>query len=112
MPKMTEPTSIPEWGDRAIQMAREGKNVEKIRKELNTEYWDVWNHIRNVEGIAGVGWHGAKWIVTNRLKRLVKERDIAKREQLSREASECASYLYNSAKALGKKIDRARKSLQ
>ena len=111
MPDKTETSLIPEWGDRAVQMAREGKNVEEIRKELNVDYWDVWNHIRKSEGITGVGWRGAKWIITHRLKRLVKEKDPAKREKLSREASECASYLYDSAKALGNKIDSARKSL-
>ena len=97
MTEKTEATPSPEWGNHAVEMARAGRNMEQIRKDLKVGYWEVWNHVRNSEGITGVGWRGAKWIVTNRLKRLVKEKDRTKREQLSREADECANYLFHSA---------------
>ena len=111
MAEKTETTQVPEWGNRAVEMARQGKKITEIHKDLDVDYWDVWNHVKEAEGIAGVGWHGAKWIVTHRLNRLAKEKNPTKRQQLVNEAKECANYLYNSGRALSRKIDRVRKEL-
>ena len=48
-------------------MASEGKTIAQIGKELDADYWQVWNHVRS--------WQGTKWVITNRLNRLIKEND-------------------------------------
>ena len=87
----------------AQQMASESKTIVQISKELKVDYWQVWNHVRS--------WQGTKWIITNRLNLLVKEKDQSNREQLVNEVAECISYLYDQGKQMGNKIDRARKLL-
>ena len=101
----------PAWGEKAVQMARGGDTIEKIRKELQVDYWEVWEHVRNVQGTEWSSWQGAKWIVSNRLNRLVKERNQAERQKLRDQADECVNYLYDAAKSLSRKVDRARKTL-
>ena len=100
--------TAPEWGDKAVALAREGNNVPTIAKALGQEYWDVWNHVRNAEGMEFVGWRGAKWMITNRLNKLVREKDPDKRKLLKNEAAECANYLYKHGQSLSKKIERVR----
>ena len=100
--------TIPVWGDRAVQMARGGNTIEGIRKELRVDYWEVWEHVRNIQGTEWSSWRGAKWIVTNRLNRLVKEKDQDERQKLRDQANECVNYLFNAAKSLGTKVERAR----
>ena len=97
--------------DAALKMAREGKTIAFIHKELGMDYWEVWQHVRDEEGTDWSGWNGAKWIVTHRLNRLVKERDEAKRKILRDEADEAVRYLYAAAKRLSRRIDRARSEL-
>lgn len=97
--------------DLAVQMAKEGKTIASIHKELGVDYWEVWQHVRDVEGTEWSGWNGAKWIITHRLNRLVKERDEAKRKQLRDEADECVKYLHNAAKRLSRKVDKIRREL-
>ena len=107
----TQTTTTQEWGDRALEMARQGESIIKIHKDLGVDWYEVWSHIRKTEGNAWATWQGAKKIATIRMDRLVKEKDQAKREILRREAAECVDYLYKSGRALGRKIDRARKEL-
>ncbi len=73
------------------------------------DYWVVWQHVKQVGGVAG--WRAAKWIITNRLNRMARSNDPAKREQLRSEAAECVNYLYDSGRRLSRKIDRARNTL-
>ena len=101
----------PSWGDEAVRMARSGMTIAKIHKELKADYWDVWNHVRSTQGTEWSSWHGAKWIFTNRLNRLVSEKDPAKRQDLKNEAAECANYFYYEMKRLRGRVDRARKAL-
>ena len=49
--------------------------------------------------------------VTNRLNRMARSKDAAKREQLRVEAAECVDYLYDAGRRLSRKIDRARNTL-
>ena len=104
--------TTPEWGERAVQMARNGDSIVKIHRELQVEWYEVWDHVRSVEGTEWTTWAGAKWIATHRLNRLVKERDEAKRQKLSSEAKEAVSYLHNAAKRLRNKVERARRTLE
>lgn len=111
MAENNEATQIPEWGDRALSMARGGKSIVDIHEDLKVDWYIVWNHIRKSEGNAWASWQGAKKALTIRLDRLVKEKDRTKREQLVNEAKECANYLYYGGKALRLKIDHALKEL-
>ena len=85
------------------QMAGAGKTIAQISKELNLDYWLVWNHARS--------WQGTKWVITNRLRRLEKEQNQYIREQMLREIAECVDYFYYQGKHLGSQIERARKAL-
>ena len=100
-----------QW-DQAAAMARNGNTIVSIHRELALDYWDVWDHVRNSQGTRFSSWHGAKWIITHRLNRLVNEKDQAKRQELSDQAAECVNYLYSEAKRLSKKIDNARRMLE
>ena len=102
-------TMQPSWGNRAVQMAEEGKSIETIAKELGVGYREVWQHVKEAGGVAG--WRAAKWITTNRLNKMARSNDSVKREQLRKEAAECVEYLYSGGKTLRDKIDSARKSL-
>ena len=97
--------------DKAAAMAREGKTIVWIHKELGLDYWEVWDHVRNSQGTDFSSWHGAKWIITHRLNRLVNEKDQAERRMLRNQAAECVDYLYKEAKRLSRKVDLARKAL-
>ena len=89
---------------KAQLMASEGKTISEISKELNVDYWEVWNHVDR-------SWQGTKWVITNRLKKLAKEKDQSTREQLADEVAECINYLYTQGRSMGKQIDQARKTL-
>ena len=104
--------TTPEWGNRAVHMARNGDSLTKIHRELGVDWYEVWEHVRNVEGTEWTTWHGAKWIVTNRLNKLVRERDPAKRQELRDEANKCVNYLHDAAKRLRTKVERARRTLE
>ena len=101
--------NIPEWGEKAVGMARAGSNVPKIAKEVGADYWDVWNHVRSAEGTEFVGWRGAKWMATNRLNKLVSEKDPEERKELKEQAAECVDYLYKHGQRLSREIERIRK---
>ena len=88
----------------AQQMADEGKTVAQISKELNVDYWEVWNHVPR-------SWQGTKWTITNRLNLLKKEKNSDNRERLAAEVDECVQYLYDRGRQMGKQIERARRSL-
>lgn len=103
--------TTPEWGDRAVQMARNGDTISRIHRELKVDWYEVWEHIRNVEGTEWTTWRGAKWIVTNRLNRLVKEQDQTKRQELRNEANECVNYLNEALRRMRSKVNRARRTL-
>ena len=89
--------------ERAKQMAGEGQTIAQISRELGVDYWLVWNHVRSLQG--------TKWVITRRLNRLAKEQDQSAREQMVTEVDECVDYLYDQLKRLGRRIDRARQSL-
>lgn len=97
--------------DKASAMAREGMTIVQIHRELGLDYWDVWDHVRNSQGTDFSSWHGAKWIITHRLNRLVNEKDTSERQKLRDQADECVNYLYREAKRLSRKVDAARKAL-
>ena len=89
---------------KAKQMADEGKTVAQISKELDVDYWAVWNHVPR-------SWQGTKWVITNRLKSLVKEANQPTRERMVSEVAECVQYLYDRGRQMGKQIERARNTL-
>ena len=89
---------------KAQQMADEGKTVAQISKELNVDYWEVWNHVPR-------SWQGTKWMITNRLNLLKKEKNAATRERLVVEVDECVQYLYDRGRQMGKQIEGARRTL-
>lgn len=92
----------------AEQMAREGKTIARISKELGVSWGEVSAHVRSVHALS---WQGAKMSITNRLNRLKRERNRSTREQLVDEAAKCVDYLYYEGKNLSKKVDRARNAL-
>ena len=89
---------------KARQMANEGKSVGQISKELSLDYWEVWKHVPR-------SWQGTKWVITNRLKSLVKEADRGTRDRMVSEVAECVQYLYDRGRHMGKQIERARDTL-
>ncbi len=103
--------TTPEWGDRAVQMARNGDTISRIHRELKVDWYEVWTHVKSAEETEWTTWRGAKWIVTNRLNRLVKKQDQDKRQKLRDEANECVNYLNDAAKRLRAKVRRARRTL-
>ena len=63
------------------RMIREGKTIVEVCDTLNLEWRDVSKYLHSVDKR---GWIGAKKVITNRLKSLVKENDPEKREKLGR----------------------------
>ncbi len=94
--------------DKAEQIAKGGKSIASISKELGVSYMEVHAHVTSVHALS---WIGAKRSITNRLNLLKKERNRAQREILVNEATELVNYIYYSGKELGGKIDRARGAL-
>lgn len=92
----------------AEQMAREGKTIARISKELGVSWDEVSAHVRSVHALS---WQGAKMSITNRLNKLKREKKQSTREQLVDEAAKCVDYLYYEGKNLSKKVDRARNAL-
>ena len=93
---------------KAEQMAKSGKTIASISKDLGVAYWDVHSHVTSVHALS---WIGAKKSITNRLNLLKRENDRAKREQLIDEADKCINYLYGEAKNMRGRVERARKAL-
>ena len=90
------------------QMIREGKTIVEVCDTLNLEWRDVSEYLHSVDKRS---WVGAKKLITNRLKSLVKENDPEKRENLAAEADKWIDYLYYDGKRLGQQVDRARRSI-
>ena len=91
------------------RMIREGKTIVEVCDTLNLEWRDVSKYLHSVDKR---GWIGAKKVITNRLKSLVKENDPEKREKLAAEADKWVDYLYYDGKRLGQQVDRARRSIE
>jgi len=88
---------------KAREMAREGKTITTISKELGVSWTEVAGYT--------ISWLGAKKRITNRLERLATEADQAKREKLAKEADNYVDFLYDAAKGLRSQVDSARKAL-
>ena len=102
--------ATPPWKRKAKSMARAGKSISKIAKEVGVDYSDVWGYVRNVQGTEFASWQGAKRIVNNRLKDLVDEEDPGQREHLTKDVIQCVNYLYKEARRLSRKIEGANKA--
>ena len=88
---------------RAREMAKEGKNITTISRELELG----WNEVAGYT----LSWLGAKKRITNRLTRLAREADPVKREKLASEADNYVDFLYDAAKGMRQQVDNARKAL-
>lgn len=81
-----------------------GKKITDLAKKYpQYEYWEIYWQVNDYSFL------GKKRTITNRLKRLVKEKTMEKREQTAEEAQELLNELYdqlkrNSAKLI--EIDR------
>ena len=105
-------TTEPSWGDRAVQMAREGDSIENIRKAVEADWFEVWQYVKEAQGTQWSTWQGAKSVITRRINKMVTTNDRETREELKKEVAECVNYLYYEGKRLRGKIERARKSLE
>ena len=94
--------------ERAEKMARDGKDIVEISRELGVEWSEVSDYVRSVHARS---WRGAKKLITHRLKRLTKEKDQSTREQLADEAARWINYLYYEGKRMSRQVERARKEL-
>ena len=90
------------------RMIREGKTIVQVCNALGLEWPDVAEYLHSVDKRS---WRGAKVVITNRLKGLVKETDPEKREKLAAEADKWVDYLYYDGKRLGEQVERARRSI-
>ena len=87
----------------ARQMAKEGKTITAIAKDLGISWGEASGYT--------TGWQGAKTKITNRLNKLASEPDPEKRKKLAEEADGYVDFLYDAAKHLRSQVDGARKSL-
>ena len=90
--------------DIARRMAREGKTVSQISEELGIDYGDAWGYVPG-------SWQGTKKMITNRINKLINEKNRSVREQLAFEVQEYVDSLYYSGKNLSQMVDRIRKTL-
>lgn len=88
---------------KAKALAKDGKTITQISKELNIS----WNKVRGYTP----GWRGTKVKLTNRLNKLISEPDEGKRRALAADADRYADFLYDAAKHLRDQVDGARKAL-
>ena len=88
---------------KAREMAREGKTITTISKELGVS----WTEARGYT----LSWLSAKTRTTRLLERLVAEDDQSKRKELAKEADNYVDFLYDAAKGLRSQVDSARKAL-
>ncbi|MXZ90303.1 MAG: hypothetical protein F4W95_04590 [Chloroflexi bacterium] len=72
--------------------------------EMGVDFWTMREY-------AKAGWLGTKVQITNRLNKLSRENDPAKRAKLVEEVKERVTYLFEGGKALGKTIDRIEKTI-
>ena len=98
------PTNKP-WKLKALQMAKQGKSITRISKELERDWLEVHEYIRDKQGTKWSGWLGAKRYVTNRLNRMEKADDLVERKELKRELTDAINYLYYAGKKLSKGMD-------
>ena len=88
---------------KAREMARDGKTITTISKELGVSWSEVAGYT--------ISWLGAKRRITFRLERLTAEADQSKREKLAKEADNYVDFLYDAAKGLRSQVESARKAL-
>ena len=98
-----------EQQNQAVAMARNGKTVAQIERDLGVDYWAIWDHIRSV---GAYSWQGAKWIITRRLNSLVRENGKTQRKELAEETKEMVDYLYYQGRRLGRTLDRVKKTVE
>ena len=99
---------IDEQKEKIELMAKNGKTIVQICRELDLEWRDVQKFLHSVDLKS---WNGAKKVITLRLNRLVNENDPSKREKLAEEADIWIDYLYENGKSLRDKVERARKAM-
>ena len=96
--------------EKAREMSIAGKNLPQIGKELGVDKYELWKEAKSWNHAKS--WQGAKWVITNRLNRLVKAKDPAVRERLVKEAKDCSDYIYYGGKGLRLRIDHASAALE
>ena len=94
-----------ELRNKATKMAREGRNLTQISKDLGIS----WEEARGYIPVST--WQGAKAKITRQLNRLATEPDQVKRKKMACEADKYADFLYDAAKHLRGQVDNARKAL-
>ena len=93
---------------RAEEMARRGRMISTIARELRVDYGDVWTFLSSVDAYS---WLGAKRIVTNRLNAMVKSSRSSTRQELADQAYDMVEYLYYAAKTLGDQVHKIKEVL-
>ena len=95
------------WKLKAVQMAKQGKSITRISKELDVEWLLVHRHVRATQHTKWSGWVGAKRFISYRLKKMAAADDAKQRECLEAEISDAINYLYYAGKGLGKSVDQS-----
>ena len=95
--------------DQVVPMIRNGKTIVETCEELDLKWEDVAKYLHSIDMKA---WLGAKRTMTIRLKKLRKEKDESVREQLVDEAKKWADYLYEDAKLMRSKLEKAGREME
>ena len=89
------------------QLASEGMTVSEIDRELGIgDYWTVWAHIPEST------WRGARVKITNRLNRLIHEKDPDKRRVIVEAVQGYIDRFYYEGQYLGRVIQSIRKAIR
>ena len=94
--------------ERVEQMVGQGKTIVQICEEMDLEWKEVAQFLYSVDKTS---WLGAKKVITNRLKSLIKENEESTRKDLAKEAAKWIDYLYYDGKRLSHQVEQARKAM-
>ncbi len=94
--------------EKMILLAKEGKQITKIRDEDFPEY-DYWNIYVTVYGAGEHSARGIKWMISKRLNDLVSTTKGDERNKIINEIRDLILYIYKNYRINQEKIDKLRK---
>lgn len=98
------PTNKP-WKLKALQMVKQGKSITRISEELERDWLEIHQYVRDRQSTKWSGWVGAKKFITHRLGKMATSEDLAERESLREDVADAVNYLYYAGKKLSKRMD-------